>query len=84
MSRLATWAATNGDQPAGFQGSQAMTDIAFIASQVLYQFQMTSANTALSALILRPHPAEDLAMQFREASCRHEDSLYQDTTGSCG
>jgi hypothetical protein len=24
---------------------------------------------------LRPHEVEDLALQFRKASCRHKDSL---------
>jgi hypothetical protein len=29
----------------------------------------------LGALILGPHRDEDLTLQFRQALCRHEDSL---------
>ena len=76
MNRLATWGATDGDQPSRLQGSQAVTDIALITSQGLHQFEMARANAALGALILRPHRAlEDLALQLRKAPCRHEDSF---------
>lgn len=75
MGRLATWAATDRDQSSRLQGAQAVAHIAFITSQSLYQFEMPSANAALGALILGPHRDEDLTLQFRQALCRHEDSL---------
>ena len=77
MGGLATWAPTDRDQPPRLQSTQAMTDIALIASQALHQFEMSGANTALGAFILRPHTAEDVALQFRKAPCRHESSLLK-------
>jgi hypothetical protein len=80
MGRLAAWAATDRDQPSRLQGSQAVTDIALITSQSLHQFEMARTDAALSALILGPHRLEDLALEFRKASCRHEGPLDQDAT----
>ena len=75
MGRLASRAATDHDQPSRLQDAQAVTDIALITSEGLHQFEMAGANAALSPHILRPHEVEDLALQFRKASCRHEPSL---------
>jgi hypothetical protein len=75
MGRLATRAATDGDQSSRLQGSQAVTDIALIPSQSPHQVEMSRANAALGALVLRPHEVEDLTLQFRKASCRHKDAL---------
>lgn len=77
MDRLATWTATDRDQPAGLKRSQAVTDVALIMSQGLHQFQMPGANASLGAFILRPHTAEDVALQFRKAPCSHERALWQ-------
>jgi hypothetical protein len=75
MGRLAARASTNGDQPTRLQSSQTVIDIALIAPQGLHQFQVSGANAALGALILRLHRVEDLALQFRKAPCCHEHAL---------
>ena len=75
MRCLSPCAAANGDQPPGLQGAQAVADIAFISPERLDQFEVIGADAPLSALMLGPHTMEDLALQFRKASCRHQFPL---------
>lgn len=82
MVCLPTWAATHGNQPSRLQSAQAVTDIALITSQRLHPFERSRATAALGVLILGPHIAEDLALQFRKTSCRHEDALDSAAIGS--
>jgi hypothetical protein len=84
MGRLVSWAATDRDQRPRLQGSQAVTDMARITSQSPYQVERARIDAALSALILGPHLLEDLVLQFRKASCRHEGPLDQDAISRCG
>lgn len=41
-----------------------MTDIAFISTKALGQFEMVRADAAMSPLLLSPHVIENVALQF--------------------
>ena len=64
-----------------FQGAQAVTDLAFIASQSLHEFIMAQDGPALGASRVRHQALEDLALQPGQASGRHNESFCKGAKG---
>jgi hypothetical protein len=66
--RQATGGPDEPNEPPSLQRLQAMTDVAFVLSQLLHQFKMAHDNATLGALILLEPLSQDVPLQPGKAS----------------